>query len=425
MRILPSLALSVLLVAACGGHDGTGLFVPPPPGSGPSDGDAGPSGGSSGSSSGSSGASSGSSGASSGSSGSSGASSGSSGSSSGDPSCPYPAAIDHDADGYSANDGDCNDCDPAINPGAFDVPGNGKDDDCDGAKDEDAPCDGALGLTSADALDGAKAIGLCKKTTADAIGKLKTWGVLSARYVMPDRLPLVGHAESFGLLDKYGTTVPLEGARVLVLSSGAARAPGQPGYVAPSGYDKGYTHGTPSGYTARAPSGCTAITLGSPHDGVALEVTLRVPTNARSFTMNEDVFSYDYPQYVCSTFNDVFVVLEAPGPPGLSDTNIVFDSTRSPVSVDSVDLLQACAPQTAGGKTFPCTHGATTLNGTGFESHASTDWLTTRSPVTPGSTVTLLFAAWDSADGLLDTTVLIDGFTWSTTSVSAVSTSAK
>jgi hypothetical protein len=31
-----------------------------------------------------------------------------------------------------------------------------------------------------------------------------------------------------------------------------------------------------------------------------------------------------------------------------------------------------------------------------------------------GKTITLLFAVWDSGDGVLDSSALIDGFTWST-----------
>ena len=41
--------------------------------------------------------------------------------------------FDYDGDGYSLNDGDCHDGDPAIHPGAFDIAGNGVDEDCNGS----------------------------------------------------------------------------------------------------------------------------------------------------------------------------------------------------------------------------------------------------------------------------------------------------
>ncbi len=49
-------------------------------------------------------------------------------------------AIDDDLDGFSENQGDCDDTQPAVFPGAVEDPANLIDDDCDGLVDEvDAP----------------------------------------------------------------------------------------------------------------------------------------------------------------------------------------------------------------------------------------------------------------------------------------------
>jgi arylsulfatase A-like enzyme len=60
-------------------------------------------------------------------------------------------AFDRDGDGYAAvlGGGDCDESDPAINPGAVDVPGNGIDEDCDGA-DAIAPDERPTALTNAE-----------------------------------------------------------------------------------------------------------------------------------------------------------------------------------------------------------------------------------------------------------------------------------
>lgn len=340
-----------------------------------------------------------------------------------DAACPYaidappadgfckPGPGDADGDGYTVADGDCNDNDCAINPGAFDIPADGIDQDCSGTvDDEPTACDDALALEGNDPLDAAKAIGLCRSTTADATGKLKTWGVLAARWALPD-----GTTEkvslSRGVLPMFGANAPRAGARMLALSSGAARARDQTGFASED-YDKQYACIAPEGYPKVAPA-CPGITSGPCHDGAALVVDLRAPTNARSFGVKQNFFTLEYPDYICSNFNDYFVTMIEPKLPGLPDRNVAFDQAGTPISVNN-RLLQVCAPQSAGGKQFDCALGSSALQGTGFEEHAGTGWLLTRAPLVRGSMMTLTFAIWDSADGVRDSTVLIDDFVWST-----------
>lgn len=336
--------------------------------------------------------------------------------------CPFTDATDHDGDGWSFADGDCNDCDVNVNPGAYDVPGNKKDEDCNGVVDDDGiPCDASLALTSGDAMDAARAVGLCKTTAANAPLKDKRWGVISARYVLPDGKALPGGAEiGHGLLKHLGGNKAQEGGMMLALSSGTARDPSDPGYQNVSGYDKGYTSGTPAGYPKESRA-CPGVRTGGAHDGVALELTLRVPTNAKSFGFEENFFTYEFPDFICSEFNDFYVAMMTPTPAHLPDANIAFDQDGNPISVNN-SLLQVCVSQDANFKHFPCPLGPSSLANTGFDPSAATGWLKTNAPVTPGGQITLLLAIWDSGDGVLDSTVLIDNFTWSAAEASGTTT---
>jgi hypothetical protein len=234
--------------------------------------------------------------------------------------------------------------------------------------------------------------------------------------MLPDgtAFPSSANAEKgHGLLLALGVNGPQDGMAMLNLSSGNGQG------NSPT-LDKGYTSGAPTGYPKESPA-CPGTMTGQPHDGVALELKIRVPTNAKSFTYQENFFTFEFPIYICSEFNDFFVAMLTPQPAGLPDGNIAFDQNNNPISVNN-SLLQVCKAQNAGGKNFTCPLGDSTLKSTGFEGHAATGWLQTQAPVKGGDTITLRYAIWDSGDGALDSSVLIDKFQWSVDGATAAST---
>jgi hypothetical protein len=345
------------------------------------------------------------------------------------PGCSNDPTVDDDEDGYTENDGDCNDCDPNTNPGAFD---DGETTDGDGGPPVDVNCDGTPGgdthecdegiaLDDTDAKNAARAIGLCKFVAEDATGKDKTWGVIEAKYVKADGTPGMNKL-SHGILPNFGQNgKPQQGVNMLGLSSGTARGPSMPGYESPSGAQMGTTCAAPIP-NMDSPS-CPGVKSGAPNDPAALEVKLRVPTNTKSFKFYFNFYTYEFPIFICSQYNDFFVTLMNPKPEGSPNGNISFDQLKNPVSVNN-SMLQVCKAQTAGGKKFECPLGEGLLAGTGFEGHAATGWLQTVAPLDlpPGSVVTLRWAIWDAGDQVLDSTVLVDNFEFSVEPAAGAST---
>jgi hypothetical protein len=320
--------------------------------------------------------------------------------------------IDNDGDGWTGAAGDCNDCTAQMNPGAQDYPGNNIDEDCNDAKDDNpTACDQGLAVGSNDPIDAAKAIGLCKMQQG------ASWGVIKAEYVTADGTPLSSYdpqGTGHGILPDFGPNVhPQEGANMLALSSGTARRPNDPGYDDVGGHDKGYTTGAPPGYPKESPA-CPNVTTGEPHDSAGFRVQIQTPTNAKSLKFNLDFYTFEFPNFICSEYNDFFVAMLTPKPAAQPDGNISFDENGNTISVNA-GFLAACTPQTASNnQPFACPLGPSQLSGTGFDqgtNSAATGWLETAAPIEqPGQNITLHFAIWDSGDGVLDSTVLIDNF---------------
>ncbi|MBL8743965.1 MAG: choice-of-anchor L domain-containing protein [Myxococcales bacterium] len=286
-------------------------------------------------------------------------------------------------------------------------------------------CDTGLALEGTP-QEAAKAIGICKDYTEG------TWGVKSAEWVRSDGQPMTGALlDGRGILDSFGSNVPREGAAMLAISSGAGRAPDDAGWQDPGGYNKDPNpHGSPPGYPKESPS-CPGVTTGSPYDSAGLRVVIQTPTDAKSLSFNFNFFTYEYPDYICDVYNDFFVAMMSPTPSGLQDGNISFDTQGNTISVNA-GFLDICTPAFTGGKQYSCSQGYGGIPGTGFESNtlncgdsffsacseptsipgsAATGWLETKAPIdAPGGEITLHFAVWDSGDGVLDSTTLIDNF---------------
>lgn len=353
---------------------------------------------------------------------------------------------DVDQDGFTPNQGDCEDCDPNRNPNAIEVPtkqgDTAYDENCNDEIDEapEDPCDDAIDVDEMDATAAARAIELCKVSEGE-----NDWGLVSAEWVMADGSPPpsnAGDALRFhlghGFLDHLGVFVDVrEGARMLSLSSGAARNIDDPDYQSVDGFDKLYDGAFAEGFPKESPA-CPGTITGDVHDATGVELVIRTPSNAKGFSFDFDFFTYEWPGFVCNTFNDFFIAILEPFPEGQLDGNISYDADGNPISVNNA-LLEVCGCEgnppnacLAGGKMFNCSLGNSHLLQTGFgfdtstpeypSDHGATGWLRTTAPVGGNEEIHLRFVTHDSGDGILDTTTLIDNLKWVATAGTQVGT---
>ncbi|MBS2013151.1 MAG: choice-of-anchor L domain-containing protein [Deltaproteobacteria bacterium] len=328
-------------------------------------------------------------------------------------------------------------------PGAgnWDIPGNNCDDDGDGTVDNPPECDDAITPGAATAEDFAKALGICATAAKDGYGVVKA--ELTRGYGST-QAPNVGQA---GVLTKFGNVIkPREGKKLAALSTGYASEYDSPGGTQTSfapGKGWNYSGQLPPGFP-KAASGCDQAT--DTNDVVNLKLTLKAPKNASGVRFDFNFYSSEWPQYICSEFNDGFLAyLSAKGFNGGKADNISFDSKKNPVSVNNgffdrctpnVDI--GCAPG-AKPATSTCPGGVDELRGTGFgvdgkwcdlgplgggqktsTNGGATGWLTSSAPVAAGEEFTIEFMIWDTGDSSLDSLVLLDNFKWAEGEVTVI-----
>ena len=330
---------------------------------------------------------------------------------------------DFDGDGHGA----CSDCCETVSD--CPQPASAWDETqhaCEYGNPGDHKCDSNLSPTTHDPADYAKAIGICKTTTADS----DEWGLISARIVAPDGKNPSGsvdkvHDGSHGLLTGLGNVISAKGHYLLALTTGQVADPfsennsynGQTSSYPPNDWFDYHKEKYPSSPACSAGEDADSEMF----DAVMFEMKIKVPLDSKSFSFKIYFLTKEYPTWICSEYNDFFVALldskyttTDPTLKNPEDKNLALDASGNPVGVNlaPAGLFSQCVNQSNYNVTS-C-QGTEELQGTGFENNGGTGWLTVRGNVVGGEIITLRLAIWDLDDHNWDSITLIDDFKWDT-----------
>jgi len=296
---------------------------------------------------------------------------------------------------------------------------------------------GELVACDADTADPFQAMGLgCPGEANEVIP------IFNASFSSPD-------GEAWRIARQYGTAIdpntnepfwsPREGEQFLMISSGRINAPDDDGVITTTSNNLYQLNGNPDDKPLPAPmspfEGSDNGNGGSPfvdcdhvndcsdtlnaqwqaggagaNDLLWFQFDTPVPGGTHGFTFDFAYFSAEFPEYVNSTFNDMFVVWSN------SETytgNLCFVNDQ-PCTVTALCDSDASCPSLAHCGGFGCANPTPeALVGTGFNTDGGgTGWYQAKASAEPGEQLQLTWAVFDMGDSTFDTYVILDNWRW-------------
>lgn len=325
---------------------------------------------------------------------------------------------DADGDGYTVANGDCNDHDPSVNPGAMEVAGLGCESDAECASSKciggfcrctgDAMCSSNVACAGpsdctreGETCSGGKCVSSTKCLPAVA-------GMVSPEFsVCRDNVDndcngqvdeLAPPCDNFGgqnatqaadfaramdlcknvISASFGASSSPQSRAVLSSLAAAKTALGRPrknnsmavlstGLASYDAYSQCPQDGT--GFGGKATDPDPTAPDKSAMDLSSLTLEIQVPSNANSFSFDFHFLTTEYPEYLDTEFNDTFWVrLESKKFNG----NISFDKNGTPIRLNAA-FFDVCDPSPSKPKTLQgfCNTPAAALDGTGYYKECS------------------------------------------------------
>jgi hypothetical protein len=332
-----------------------------------------------------------------------------------------PDAGDGDGDGAPGDgDGDAGDGDGDPDGGDGDgdpTGGDGDGDDC--IPPDHITCD-----NWGDQVSALQAIGI--NCPGDETNSVQT---TAASWTAPD-------PATWRLATQYGTSgdwVPTEGEQLLVISSGRIPAPNGQGLINANGNQQetnnpdnvplpdpmSADYGSNNGNGGNPFNDCdfdndcsdslfAQWQLGeqAANDLLWFDYSVNVPPMTTGWILDFVYFSNEFPEFVNSSFNDIFVVWE------VSESyvgNICFIDGE-PCTVTALDAIadNFSGPNEAQHASL----AGTGTQGWGANGGQTTGWVSLQGPATPEENMELTYAVFDMGDGAYDTMVVLDNWRW-------------